>query len=52
MILNFKKSKPQFFFSDKREKTEVLRGYCRDKDPKLYIGPWALAEDVDWSEDE
>ena len=25
---------------------------CRDKGPKSYIGPWALAEDVDWSEDE
>ena len=25
---------------------------CRDKGQKLYIGPWALAEDVDWSEDE
>ena len=25
---------------------------CRDKDPKSYIGPWASAEDVDWSEDE
>ena len=25
---------------------------CSDKDPKLYIGPWALAEDVGWSEDE
>ena len=25
--------------------------YCRDKGPKLYIGPWALAKDVDWSED-
>ena len=27
-------------------------GSCRDKGPKLYIGPWALAEDVGWSEDE
>ena len=25
---------------------------CKDKGPKLYIGPWVLAEDVDWSEDE
>ena len=23
---------------------------CRGKGPKLYIGPWALFEDVDWSE--
>ena len=46
------KSKPQFFSSDKREKIEILKGYCRDKGQKLYIGPWTLAEDVDWSEDE
>ena len=26
--------------------------YCKDKSPKLYIGPWALADDFDWSEDE
>ena len=25
---------------------------CRDKGPRLYIGPWTLAEDVDWSENE
>ena len=24
---------------------------CRDRGPKLYIGPWALAEDGDWFED-
>ena len=24
--------------------------YCRGKGPKLYIGSWALFEDVDWSE--
>ena len=24
---------------------------CKDKGPKLYIGPWALAENVGWSED-
>ena len=24
----------------------------RDMVSKLYIGPWALAEDVDWSEDD
>ena len=29
-----------------------MRGFCKDKNPKLYIGPWALAEDVGWSEDE
>ena len=26
--------------------------FCRDKGQKLYIGPWTLAEDVDWSKDE
>ena len=26
---NYPESKPHFFSSDKREKTEVLRGYCR-----------------------
>ena len=26
--------------------------YCRDKSLKLYIGPWVLADDFDWSEDE
>ena len=25
--------------------------YCRGKGPKLYIWPWALFKDVDWSED-
>ena len=25
-------------------------GICRDKSPKLCVGPWALAEDVGWSE--
>ena len=28
------KSKPHFFSSNEREKTGVLRGYCRDKSPK------------------
>ena len=37
MVLTLKKSKSHFFSSDKREKTKVLRGYCRDKGPKLYI---------------
>ena len=38
--INYPKSKPHFFSSDRREKTEVLRGYCRDRGPKN-IG-WAL----------
>ena len=25
---------------------------CRGKGPKLYVWPWALSEDVDWSKDE
>ena len=30
----------------------VLRGYCRYKGLKsIYIGPWALAEDVEWFDD-
>ena len=37
---NYPKSKPHFFSLDKREKTEVLRGYCRDKGPKNIC--WAL----------
>ena len=37
---NSPKSKPHFFSSDKRGKTEVFRGYCRDKGPRgIY---WAL----------
>ena len=27
-------------------------GSCRGKGSELYIGLWALSEDVDWSEDE
>ena len=29
----------------------MVHKQCRDKGPKLYIGPWALAENVGWSED-
>ena len=25
---------------------------CRDKGSKSYIGPWTLAEDVDWFDDD
>ena len=25
---------------------------CSDKGPKSYIGPWALFEDVEWTEEE
>ena len=52
VILTPMKSKPQFFSSDKREKIEILKGYCRDKGLKLYIEPWVLAEDIDWFEEE
>ena len=34
------KSKPQFFSLDEREKTEVLRGYCKDMGPNSRIGLW------------
>ena len=38
--INYPKSKPHFFSSDRREKTGVLRGYCRDKEPNNIC--WAL----------
>ena len=39
-----------FIISIKIEMTNNIK--CRDKGPRLYIGPWTLAEDVDWSENE
>ena len=39
-VINYPKSKPHFFSSDKKEKTGVLRGYCRDEGPKNIC--WAL----------
>ena len=42
-----------FFFQEKITKLVITFDYnCRVKGPKLYIGPWTLAEDVDWSDDE
>ena len=39
-------------FSFLREgKIKVLRGYCEDKGPSWYTGPWALFGDVDTSEE-
>ena len=38
--ISYPKSKPHFFSLDRREKTGVLRGYCRDKGPKNIY--WAL----------
>ena len=38
--INYPKSKPHFFSSDKSEKIGVLRGYCRDEGPKNIC--WAL----------
>ena len=38
--INYPKSKPRFFSLDRREKTEVLRGYCRVKGSKNAC--WAL----------
>ena len=32
-------------------KIKVLRGYCGDEGPNLYIGPWALFGDVDMFEE-
>ena len=32
--INYPNSKPHFFSSDGREKTGVLKGYCRAKGPK------------------
>ena len=29
---------------------KIKNFFCRDKGPKLYIGPWILAVDVGWSE--
>ena len=54
--INYPKSKPHFFSSDRRGKTEVLRGYCRRvivgiRDLRIYVGPWALSEDTWWSKD-
>ena len=38
--ISYPKSKPHFLSLDRREKTGVLRGYCRDKGPKNIC--WAL----------
>ena len=34
--------------------TKLINKYnfCRGKGPKLYIGPWTLSEDIDWSKNE
>ena len=32
-------------------KIKILRGYCGDKDPNLYTGPWVLFDDVDTSKE-
>jgi len=39
-VINYPKSKPNFFSSNKKEKIGVLRGYCRDEGPKNIC--WAL----------
>ena len=41
-----------FFLLECKTKIEIFRGYCGGKDPNLYIGPWALFDDVDMSEEE
>ena len=44
MDITLRSQNPIFFPLNKRGKTEVLRGYCRDKEPKIIC--WALAEYV------
>ena len=29
----------------------MIIDYCRGKGPGSYIGPWALSNDINWSED-
>ena len=48
--ISSQKIKTSLFFSDKK-KLEFLRGYCRGRGPKSYIGPWALSGDINWSEE-
>ena len=48
----FGTSKFYFFFLRYEGKIKILKGYCRDKGPNLYIGPWALFDDIDASEEE
>ena len=50
MVLVLRKSKPHSS-SRIKKKLEVLRGYCKGKGPKSYIGPWALSGDINWSEE-
>ena len=45
------KIKTPLFLLGGEGKTGFLRGYCKDKVPKSYIGFWALSEDVEWSEE-
>ena len=35
-----------------RSKTGILRGNYKGEDPRSYIGPWALSEDIDRFEEE
>ena len=52
MDLILQSQNPIFSPQIRREKNRVLRGYCRYEGLKsIYIGPWALAKDVEWSED-
>ena len=41
-----------FFLLKCEGKIKILRGYCGGKSPNWYIGPWALLEDMDTSEEE
>ena len=50
MVLVLRKSKPHSS-SRIKKKLEVLRGYCKGKGPKSYIGPWTLLDDINKSEE-
>ena len=51
MDLILRSQNPIFFSLDTRGKTGVLKGYCRDKGPKIICWALGLVEDVGWSED-
>ena len=51
MDLILQSQNPIFFSLDTRGKIGVLKGYCRDKGPKIIRWALGLVEDVGWSED-
>ena len=48
---NYPESKPHFFSSDRGKKPEFLGAIVGLMGPKIYVGSWALFEDVGWFED-